>query len=189
MRSLRRLPGFGGLVLALLSIAATTAQPLTVGQIQATFVESESATLYTISASSPGASLTYQWRLIPPSGDPTCNKFHSSGNTAAWHHGDLDGCNHKVQVAQGHPGTVIVTVSNGGFTCTATYFGTISGRGPLPQCGPFDQATPTAVTTAPGAPPDSHGIPAWQVAVAVVVFLAVGSAVGWFALTRGAKSS
>src|SRR5205814_9794816 len=93
--------------------------------------------------------------------------------------------NHNVQVPQGHPGTVVVVVSDGEFSCTATYFGTVTGSGPASQCSVLTQATPSAAATpsSAGAPP-ATGIPAWQIAVALLVFLAVLGGVGWFLLSR-----
>lgn len=158
----------------------------TVSPIQATFVQSEFATHYVVTAEDPnGKTLTYQWRLIPPTADPNCNHFSASGNQAIWHHGDQDGCNHNVQVAQGHPGTVIVNVTDGQFTCTATYFGTVTGTGTAPQCTALTQATPTGgATPSAAAPPQSTGVPVWQIVVGVLVFLAVLGGVGWFLLAR-----
>ena len=173
-----------GLAAFALLIAAGAAPPA-VSPIHAQLVESEFATHYTVTAQDPsGKTLTYQWRLIPPTTDAGCNHFSATGNTAVWHHGDQDGCNHNVQVARGHPGTVIVVVSDGSTSCTATYFGTVPGDGPAPQCGPFDQATPAAVTSPGVVPAAPHGIPPWQVIVAVVVFLAVAGGVGWFLIAR-----
>jgi hypothetical protein len=178
LRTFARATALAGFLLAI----AAAPPPLTVSNISANFVQAEFATHYTVTAQSPGAALTYQWRLIPPTADPGCNHFSTTGNTAVWHHGDQDGCNHNVQVAQGHPGTVIVTVSNGGFSCTSTYFGTITGEGPVPQCTALNPITPSAgvTPTAAAAAHQPTGIPAWQIGVAVLVFLAVAGTVGYF---------
>ena len=181
----------GGKVARLLALAgfgtflATT--PPAVSPIHALFIESASATHYTVTAQEPngGGQLTYQWRLIPPTADPGCNHFSATGNTAVWQHGDQDGCNHQVQVSQGHPGTVIVTISDGAFICSATYFGTNSGIGPAPACSPVNRSIPSA-TAAPSAQSgfESQGAPAWQIFVAIAVFLAVTGGLGWFLLSR-----
>ncbi len=166
-------------------VVLATATPPAVSPIHALSVASESATHYSVTAEDPnGKTLTYQWRLIPPTADHACNHFSSSGNTAVWHHGDQDGCDHNLQVAQGYAGTVILVVTDGDFSCTATYFGTITGDGPPAACTPLAPATPSATATPTSSPgPAAAGIPAWQIAVAIVVFLAVAGGVGWFFLS------
>jgi len=165
----------------MLLLAASPAPP-TLTSIHAELVESEFATHYTVTAEDPsGKALTYQWRLIPPTADPGCNHFSATGNSAVWRHGDQDGCKHNVQVAQGHPGTVVLVVTDGNFSCTATYFGTVTGDGPAAACTPLAPATPSAAATPTAAAgPAANGIPPWQIAIAIAVFLAVAGAVGWF---------
>jgi hypothetical protein len=158
----------------------------TVSPVRATAVQAEFATHYAVTAEDPsGKSLTYQWRLIPPTADPGCNHLSATGATAVWHHGDQDGCNHNVQAAQGHPGTVIVVVSDGEFSCTATYFGTNTGSGTAPQCVALTLASPAA-TAAPTIAPAlaSSGFPLWQIVVGILVFVGVAGGVGWFLLAR-----
>ncbi len=174
----------------MLLLAASPAPP-PVSPIHAESVASELATHYTVTAEdTSGRALTYQWRLIPPTADPTCNHFSGTGNAAVWHHGDQDGCDHNLQVAQGYAGTVILVVTDGDFSCTATYFGTITGDGPPAACTPLAPATPSATATPTSSPgPAAAGIPAWQIAVAIVVFLAVAGGVGWFFLSSTAARS
>jgi len=182
---LTRLPALAGFALLLTPAAAT---PPSISPIHAEFVPSEFATHYTVTAQDPNAkALSYQWRLIPPTADPACNHFSATGDTAIWQNGDQDGCNHNVQVAQGHPGTVIVVVSDGEYSCTATYFGTVTGNGPAAACSLLIQATPSAVAPTLPADAGAHanaGIPAGQIVVAILVFLAVAGGVGWFLLAR-----
>jgi len=165
-------------------VVLATATPPAVSPIHALSVASEFATHYSVTAEDPnGKALTYQWRLIPPTADPACNHFSSSGNTAVWHHGDHDGCDHNVQVAQGYPGTVVLVVTDGDFSCTATYFGTITGNGPAVACAPLASTPSATATPTAAASPATAGIPAWQIAIAILVFLAVAGGVGWFFLS------
>ena len=72
-------------------------------------------------------------QLSTPKGNPTCNKFHpvaGKPNEAVWHHASTDGCTHNgIQ----HLGTVHVTVTTSAWTCTASFFGTLSQTGPSNQ--------------------------------------------------------
>jgi len=75
-----------------------------------------------------GDRLTYAWDLVPPVQDPTCNVFHvlADTQTAVWHHGDEDHCDHTKEGPDGHEGTVWATVKDGSYTCVVTYLGTNS---------------------------------------------------------------
>lgn len=119
-----------GLVLVPAAGAANQQPRLT--PIEATFDPTAFATTYTASASDPdGDKLSFRWSLTPPAVDPKCNKFSQLSVTKAiWHHGDQDRCNHAAQGPRGHRGTVNFTASDGTWTCTETYDGTISGGGP-----------------------------------------------------------
>ena len=102
--------------------------------VKAVFSEAQRATFYTIAVSVPGnGATTYTWRLSPPNGNPTCNKFHpviGKPNEAVWHHADTDGCAHNgIQ----HLGTVHVTVTTSAWRCTASFFGTLTHTGPSNQ--------------------------------------------------------
>jgi hypothetical protein len=94
-------------------------------------------TVYTENAT--GQDLTYQWTVSIPA-DPNCAAgFHPNQpqlNQATWYHADeSEGgpCNHSGTTydptGHGHPGTVVVVVSNSAWTCTATYFGTQGDQG------------------------------------------------------------
>ena len=105
--------------------------PPKVTPIKATFNPKAFATTYIASATdADGDKLKLSWQLAPPTQDPKCNKFATVTPTQAiWHHGDQDGCNHAVQGPRGHKGTVRFFVSDGPWTCTETYDGTITGSG------------------------------------------------------------
>jgi hypothetical protein len=108
-------------------------------------------TVYTENATGQG--LTYSWTVSIPD-DPGCAMgFHPSTpqpNLATWYHADVSEggyCNHSGNdydaTGSGHPGTVTVTVTNAGWTCTATFHGTQGPQaqptwdGPAPQpCQP-----------------------------------------------------
>ena len=111
-----------------------------VSPITANFVSEQSETVYTITASDPdGDRLLRDWKLTPPAADPTCNDFtfdSSTPNEAIWHHGNDNGCDHSKEGPRGHLGTVTVAVSDEHWTCTASYFGTISGTGDPATCKP-----------------------------------------------------
>ena len=97
--------------------------------VKAVFSEAQRATFYTIAVAAPGQSATVTWRLTPPAGNPTCDKFHpvaGKPNEAVWHHADTDGCTHNgIQ----HLGTVHVTVTTSAWQCTASFFGTLTQTG------------------------------------------------------------
>jgi PKD repeat protein len=111
-------------------------RPPKVTPIAATFVQQDFATYYKATATDPdGDNLTYTWSLKPPKADPTCNAFSSpDSNDAVWKHGDQDGCNHQIYYSRGHPGIVTLKVTDGTFTCTETYFGTLTGKGLFADC-------------------------------------------------------
>jgi hypothetical protein len=102
--------------------------------VKATFVEADRATFYTVSVVPSGkAVLTYQWKLIAPSDNPTCNKLlpvAGKANEVVWHHASTDGCSHN---GPQHLGTVEVTIVTQGWHCTATFFGTLTNTGPRAQ--------------------------------------------------------
>jgi len=137
-RTARWWPGFGLLGVALAFIVAPAAPsapsantPPKLTPIQATFVQKAFATNYTASATdADGDKLKLSWQLSAPAADPKCNKFATLSPTKAiWHHGDQDGCNHAVQGPRGHRGVVRFFVSDGLWTCTEIYDGTITGAG------------------------------------------------------------
>ncbi len=106
-----------------------------VSSVQAIFDPSLRATFYTVNVSEQGGgSPSYSWKLTPPKGDPTCNKFSTvKPNESVWHHADTDGCNHALMGPAGHLGTVTVLVENTFWKCTATFFGTNTTSGPAAQ--------------------------------------------------------
>lgn len=104
------------------------------------FSSDAKATTYTVAATDPdGDKLTYSWVLDPPANDPNCDNLGhliSRQRTFVWHHGDSvasGDCDHSVEDARGHQGTVYVHVSDGVWRCTAVYDGTVSGAGPRPE--------------------------------------------------------
>jgi PKD repeat protein len=111
-------------------------RPPKVTPIAATFVQQDFATYYRASATDPdGDNLVYAWSLKPPKADPGCSSFASpSAGEAVWKHGDQDGCNHQIYYNRGHPGIVTLKVTDGTFTCTETYFGTLTGKGLFAEC-------------------------------------------------------
>ena len=69
---------------------------------------------------------TYEWTLKPAAGDPGCSEFKRGIETAQWLHGNKNSsCAHHA--SSGHSGTVTVVVTQGPWTCTASYEGTQSG--------------------------------------------------------------
>lgn len=136
--------------------------PLSLSAITAAFVPAEFATHYTVTAvDREKRKLTYKWGLtlelvdaagatppgVPPGAgvgaavDQGCdNHGVLSSNTPefVWHHGDQDGCNHDKQGPSGHQGLITVTVSDGVWSCTATYKGTNDGTGQAAVCDAYD---------------------------------------------------
>lgn len=114
----------------------TTAAPQAprLAPVRAVFSEAQRATHYTIAVDVPGnGAATYTWRLSPPQGNPTCDRFSAVAgkpNEAVWHHADTDGCSHE---GSQHPGTVSVTVTTSAWRCTASFFGTLTKTGPSNQ--------------------------------------------------------
>jgi hypothetical protein len=106
-----------------------------VSPVHATFDPTLRATFYTVNVSEQGGGApSYAWKLTPPKGDPTCNKFSTvKPNESVWHHADTDGCNHALMGPAGHLGTVTVLVENTFWKCTATFFGTNTTSGPPAQ--------------------------------------------------------
>ena len=110
-------------------------------EIQAVFTKSTFSTVYTEKAT--GHDLKYQWAVSIPA-DPLCAGGFQPGtpqpNEATWYHADQNeggSCNHNNGTAydaagRGHPGIVVVQVSNDDFTCIATYHGT-QGDGGAPE--------------------------------------------------------
>jgi hypothetical protein len=108
--------------------------------IHASFDQSRFSTYYTETAI--GDDLKYAWGVAIPI-DPQCaGGFMPNtplASQASWFHADVtEGgpCNHSGTAYDpnngGHPGTIVVVVSNKDWSCTATYFGTLSGDGPTP---------------------------------------------------------
>jgi hypothetical protein len=79
----------------------------------------------------------FDWALLPPANDPTCNNRGTLASDEAsfdWYHGD-DVCDHsKEDPARGHVGTVALEARFFSTTCKAAYFGTVSGTGPRATC-------------------------------------------------------
>lgn len=118
------------------TIPATTTAAPAIGPkpamlpVTAQFVEAERATFYTVSLEQGGEPVTaYRWSLTTPPGNPTCNKFApvpGKPSEAVWHHADTDGCSHNgIQ----HDGTVHVDVVSAHWSCTESFFGTLTRSG------------------------------------------------------------
>ena len=122
--------------------AATTTAPATPGAkphllpVKAVFEESQRATFYTIGIEQGGEQVTaYVWTLTTPPGNPTCNMFAAVPGKpfeAVWHHASTDGCTHN---GPQHDGTVHVHVLTADWSCTESFFGTLTRTGaPNAQC-------------------------------------------------------
>ncbi|MER3410830.1 MAG: hypothetical protein C4306_12340, partial [Thermoleophilia bacterium] len=141
----------GGIAAGIAIAAGAKDAPPTLSPISAQFDANARATSYTVTAaSSSGRALAYDWSLKPPADDPSCSEFFvtpGQPNRAVWLHGDDNGCHHAgIQ----HEGDVTVVVSDGLFSCTATYHGTLSGTGPAPgPCSDLRPPTSTETTTTP----------------------------------------
>jgi hypothetical protein len=104
--------------------------------VKAVFDPNQRATFYTVGVEQGGEPVTnYNWTLVTPPGNPTCNKFApvpGKPNEAVWHHADADGCTHNgIQ----HDGTVHVAVLTAHWSCTESFFGTLTRTGsPNAQC-------------------------------------------------------
>ncbi len=108
---------------------AVAAKP-TLLPVNAVFDPNQRATFYTVSVEQGGEAVsTYRWSLTTPPGNPTCNKFGplpGKPNEAVWHHADTDGCTHNgIQ----HDGTVHVTVLSAHWSCSESFFGTLTKTG------------------------------------------------------------
>ncbi len=125
-------------------------KPPALTPIKAVFVQKEFATTYTATAKdADGDKLTQTWTLAPPAKDPKCNVFkQQSATSAVWQHGDFNHCNHALQGPRGHTGTVTFKVTDGTWTCTETYAGTITGNGGVATCK--QAAKPGAYTCSGG---------------------------------------
>lgn len=146
------------------SSAAAKGSPLTLSPVTATFSGAAFATTYTVIAKEPGAKLSYAWtlrlQLVDAAGatdpatpgahaavDKGCNNrgvLASSATTFVWHHGDQDTCDHSKMGPSGHQGLITVSVSDGTWTCTATYRGTNTGVGKAAACA--KKSAPAATT-------------------------------------------
>ena len=104
--------------------------------VKAVFDPSRRATFYTVGVEQGGEPVVlYRWSLTTPPGNPTCNKFAplpGKPNEAVWHHADTDGCTHNgIQ----HDGTVHIAVLTAHWSCTESFFGTLTRTGtPNAQC-------------------------------------------------------
>ncbi|MGH2972952.1 MAG: hypothetical protein ACRDLE_12645 [Gaiellaceae bacterium] len=98
--------------------------------VSAVFDQSRRATFYTVNVEQGGETVaSYRWTLTTPPGNPTCNKFAPVPGKpfeAVWHHADTDGCTHNgIQ----HDGTVHVTVLSAHWSCSESFFGTLTRTG------------------------------------------------------------
>lgn len=153
---------------------AAPASTVTLSPITATFVQSEFATHYTVTAKDQtGRPLGYRWvlslQLVDPAGsvnpstgshaavDPNCNnqgKLTSTATQFVWRHGDgsLGGCDHSKMGPSGHQGKITLSVSDGVWVCTVAYNGTNDGRGGPASCARiFTKSLPTGTWTCRGS--------------------------------------
>ncbi|HEY2072127.1 MAG TPA: hypothetical protein VGG88_00990, partial [Gaiellaceae bacterium] len=98
--------------------------------VSAVFDSAQRATFYTVGLQQGGEPVvSYRWSLTTPPGNPTCNKFApipGKPYEAVWHHADTDGCIHNgIQ----HAGTVHVTVLTAHWSCSESFFGTLTRTG------------------------------------------------------------
>jgi hypothetical protein len=110
-------------------------------RIATSFELEESETVYTVPDRGfpAGATITYEWTLIPPAADPACNNLGHTTSTDpefAWVHGpgpppyqnNPGNCDHSKEGPLGHQGTVKVVVTIGRWRCEASIDGTEGGR-------------------------------------------------------------
>ncbi|MDE3097622.1 MAG: PKD domain-containing protein [Chloroflexota bacterium] len=135
-RTLLGLLGAGAVALAVVATAPAATAPPKLAPIRATFDQAAFATVYTASATdADGDTLSMSWTFAAPTQDTGCKDFQVLSPTkAVWHHGDQDGCNHGLMGPRGHKGMVHWFVSDGAWTCTEAYDGTITGTGSRPAC-------------------------------------------------------
>ena len=142
---------------------------VSLSRITATFQQSEFATHYTaLGSGKTKRALTYKWTLklqlvdkadatnpgtpgSKASVDPKCNnsgKLTSSAKEFIWKHGDagLGNCDHSKMGPSGHQGLVTLVVSDGLWSCIATYGGTNSGVGTVSTCTAAVVPAKTTVT-------------------------------------------
>jgi hypothetical protein len=129
-------------------LVAACESPPKLKPIHMTFNGLEYTTYYKEDATDPaGRTLTYKWGLAIPL-DPLCaNGFKPNNpepNYASWYHRDtLEGgpCDHTKfdENGSGHPGDVVVVVSNGVWNCAATYHGSQGPQGQVVDDGPPPQ--------------------------------------------------
>jgi hypothetical protein len=103
-------------------------KPPNVSAITATFEPANHRTTYSVTASDPdGDALTFTWTK---SDERSCGTFAGSGPNATWNHQEP-----PCPVENPHPGTINVFVSDGTYTCSATYEGgSASGTGTPASC-------------------------------------------------------
>ena len=108
----------------------------------------EYTTFYKEEATDPaGRTLTYKWSLAIPLDPPCANGFKPNNPEpiyASWYHRDtLEGgpCDHTKfeENGSGHPGDVVVVVSNGVWECAATFHGSQGPNGQNVDDGPAPQ--------------------------------------------------
>ncbi|GEM_PF-1068334 len=149
-------------------VAFATVSTVSLSPITATFVQAQFATHYTVIASdAAGHSLSYKWslnlQLVDKAGaadpnspgsraavDSACNnhsKLTSSALTFVWQHGDASpgSCDHSRMGPSGHQGRVTLVVSDGVWSCTASYNGTNTGVGTGSTCAQI-KALPSKFT-------------------------------------------
>jgi hypothetical protein len=128
-------------------VAACEAPPV-LKPIHMTFNGADFTTFYKEEATdAAGRKLSYQWSLAIPLDPPCANGFKPNKpeeSTASWFHADTtEGgpCDHSKYDAagSGHPGDVVVVVSNGIWKCAATFHGSQGSEGEPIADGPPPQ--------------------------------------------------
>lgn len=108
---------------------AGTGKPILL-PVSAAFDPNRRATFYTVGVRQGGEPVvSYRWSLTPPPGNPTCHTFApvpGKPYEAVWHHAGTDGCTHNgIQ----HAGTVHVTALTAHWSCSESFFGTLTRTG------------------------------------------------------------
>jgi hypothetical protein len=144
-----------GALLALLpagaALSGKTDTPV-LSPIHGSFVVGEKATHYTATLT-PAVNPTYVWSFVKSIDEPNCIKTEivNGGRELIFHHADTDGCTHPTPV---HNVTIGLTVTDNGYACTATIFGSEGpGTPPVPEWDGPPASCVSQVAPPPPPPP------------------------------------